>query len=44
MASPNELGQEMVEPPVQLLRHNLCLQALLVDLIPIVLVIEDGVS
>lgn len=41
MTLPNELGQEMVEPPVQPLQHTLYLQALLIDSIQLVLVIED---
>lgn len=44
MTSPNELGQAMVEPPVRLHLRNLCLQALLIDLIQFVLVIEGQVS
>lgn len=44
MTSPNGLGQAMVEPPVRLCLCNLCLQALLIDLIQFVLVIEGQVS
>lgn len=40
MTSPNDMGQGMAEPPVRSLLSNLCLQALLIDLIQFVLVTE----